>query len=245
MTCCNLPLMPPNSSIGTISGFSILPVQYDHATYHMLLPHPRKKLRRLTGQKARQCSWSTYLLTLQSARLCCSLNHVGLWRRYSSMPMKQARMPTQIVTRTATQIPPKTIVRVMHLRPCSHKRENDLSQLLMIKACHRDQKASLFPLSHIALSGGQAIQPTSFSWTIGCAALARPGAKPIQWPIDGDMECPQGPAHYILQYEAESPPLDDVQANADSAAARFGFDLAVCKAALHRESKYKRSAKHS
>ena len=53
MTSCNLPLMPPNSSIGTISGFSILPVQYDHATYHMLLPHPRKKLRRSTGQKAR------------------------------------------------------------------------------------------------------------------------------------------------------------------------------------------------
>ena len=161
------------------------------------------------------------------------------------MPMKQVRMPTRIVIRTATQITLKTIVRAMHLCPHSHKRENDLSQLLMIKACHRDQKASLFPLSHIALSGGQAIPPTSFSWTIRRAALARPGAKPIQWPIDGDTECPRGPAHYILQYEAESPPLDDVRANADSAVARFGFDLAVCKAALHQELKYKRSAKHS
>ena len=193
----------------------------------------------------RRCSWSTYPFTLQSARLCCSLNHVGLWRRYSSMPTKQARMPTRIVTRTATQIPPKTIVRAMHLRPRNHKRENDLSQLLMIKARHRDQKASLFPLSHIALSGGQAVPRTSFSWTIRRGALARPGAKPIQWPIDGDTECPRGPAHYILQYEAESLPLDDVRANADSAVARFGFDLAVCKAALRRESKYKRSVKHS
>jgi ribosomal RNA-processing protein 7 len=71
-------------------------------------------------------------------------------------------------------------------------------------------------------------------------ALARPGAKPIQWPVDGDTECPRGLAHYVLQYEADRPSLDAVRAHADSVVARFDFDLAARKAALRRESKYKK-----
>ena len=71
-------------------------------------------------------------------------------------------------------------------------------------------------------------------------ALARPGAKPIQWPVDGDTECPRGLAHYVLQYEADRPPLDAVRTHADSAVARFDFDLAARKAALRRDSKYKK-----
>ena len=71
-------------------------------------------------------------------------------------------------------------------------------------------------------------------------ALARPGAKPVLWPTLGDEERPRGLAHYIARYEASRPSLDAVRAHADSAIARFDFDLAAKKATLRRESKYKK-----
>ncbi|KAH9983196.1 ribosomal RNA-processing protein 7-domain-containing protein [Russula compacta] len=71
-------------------------------------------------------------------------------------------------------------------------------------------------------------------------ALAHPGAKLVLWPTNGDKECPRGLAHYMAQYESARPPLDAVRAHADSAIARFDFDLAARKAALRRESKYKK-----
>jgi len=71
-------------------------------------------------------------------------------------------------------------------------------------------------------------------------ALARPGANPTPWPVDGDTECPRGLAHYVLQYEADRPSLDAVRSHADSVVARFDFDLAARRAALRRESKYKK-----
>ena len=77
-----------------------------------------------------------------------------------------------------------------------------------------------------------------------CVGPSAPGATPIQWPIDGDTECPRGLAHYILRYEAECPSLDNVRAHADSAVARFDFDLAARKATLRR-NRGTRSAKHS
>ena len=72
-------------------------------------------------------------------------------------------------------------------------------------------------------------------------ALAHPGsAKPIQWPIHGDEERPRGLSHYIARYDSARPSLDAVRAHADSAMARFDFDLAARKATLRRESKYKK-----
>lgn len=71
-------------------------------------------------------------------------------------------------------------------------------------------------------------------------ALAHPGSKPVLWPTNGDKECPRGLAHYMARYESARPPLDAVRAHADSAIARFDFDLAAQKAALRRESKYKK-----
>ena len=72
-------------------------------------------------------------------------------------------------------------------------------------------------------------------------ALAHPGsAKPVQWPIHGDEERPRGLSHYIARYESARPSLDAVRAHADSAIARFDFDLAARKATLRRESKYKK-----
>lgn len=71
-------------------------------------------------------------------------------------------------------------------------------------------------------------------------AQAHAGVKPVSWPTNADEERPRGLAHYIKQYESARPPLDAVRAHADSAIARFDFDLAARKAALRRESKYKK-----
>ena len=71
-------------------------------------------------------------------------------------------------------------------------------------------------------------------------AQAHAGIKPVLWPTNADEERPRGLAHYIKQYESDRPPLDAVRAHADSAIARFDFDLAAQKAALRRESKYKK-----
>ncbi|SRR6266478_790282 len=71
-------------------------------------------------------------------------------------------------------------------------------------------------------------------------AQTHSGSNPISWPTNVDNERPRGLAHYIKQYESARPPLDAVRAHADSAIARFDFDLAARKAALRRESKYKK-----
>ncbi len=71
-------------------------------------------------------------------------------------------------------------------------------------------------------------------------AQAHAGPKPVVWPTNADEVRPRGLAHYIKQYESARPPLDAVRAHADSAIARFDFDLAARKAALRRESKYKK-----
>jgi ribosomal RNA-processing protein 7 len=71
-------------------------------------------------------------------------------------------------------------------------------------------------------------------------AQAHPGVKPVLWPTNADEERPRGLAHYIKQYESARPSLDAVRAHADSAIARLDFDLAARKAALRRESKYKK-----
>jgi len=71
-------------------------------------------------------------------------------------------------------------------------------------------------------------------------AQAHAGVKPILWPTNADEERPRGLAHYIKRYESARPPLDAVRTHADSAIARFDFDLAARKAALRRESKYKK-----
>jgi ribosomal RNA-processing protein 7 len=64
--------------------------------------------------------------------------------------------------------------------------------------------------------------------------------NPVLWPMLGDEERPRGLAHYVAQYEAARPPLEAVRAHTDSAIARFDFDLTGRKAALRRESKYKK-----
>ena len=71
-------------------------------------------------------------------------------------------------------------------------------------------------------------------------AQAHAGAKPVLWPTNADEERPRGLAHYIKQYESARPPLDAVRVHAESAIARFDFDVAARKAALRRESKYKK-----
>ena len=71
-------------------------------------------------------------------------------------------------------------------------------------------------------------------------AQAQAGVKPVLWPTNADEERPRGLAHYTKQYESAHPPLDAMRAHADSAIARFDFDVVARKAALRRESKYKK-----
>lgn len=115
-------------------------------------------------------------------------------------------------------------------------------------ASRDQQRPKVVPLPVVPLRSLRRTGQTahvSFLDASSCAralALAHPGsaAKPVQWPIHGDEERPRGLSHYIARYESARPSLDAVRAHADSAMARFDFDLAARKAALRRESKYKK-----
>lgn len=114
-------------------------------------------------------------------------------------------------------------------------------------ASHGQQRPTVVPLPVVPLRSLRRTGHTVhvlFLDASSCAralALAHPGsAKPVQWPIHGDEERPRGLSHYIARYESARPSLDAVRAHVDSAMARFDFDLAAGKAALRRESKYKK-----
>ncbi|KAH9071594.1 ribosomal RNA-processing protein 7-domain-containing protein [Lactarius deliciosus] len=204
--------MPPtNSSVGTISGFSILPVQYDHATHHML-----------------------YIRA-----------HVG------SSSKKNSKKPDWPEGRTIfmVNVPPDATEReiVLLFKSCGTVEKAPRARKRLPKsAADQNTRPKVIPLPvipHRTLRKTGHTAHILFLDASSCTralALARPGGKPIQWPVDGDTECPRGLAHYVLQYEADRPSLDAVRAHGDSAVARFDFDLAARKAALRRESKYKK-----
>ncbi|KAI9447719.1 ribosomal RNA-processing protein 7-domain-containing protein [Lactarius indigo] len=204
--------MPPNPSIGTISGFSILPVQYDHTTHHML--YIRAHVGSSSKKNPRKIEWpedrTIFMVNVPpdatEREIVLLFKSCGLLRSEDSDP------DTKHHNHGARKRPPKSAAdqsarpKVVPLPVIPHRtlrRTGHTAHILFLDAssCTR------------------------------ALALARPGGKPIQWP---------GLAHYVLQYESDRPSLDAVRAHGDSAVARFDFDLAARKAALRRESKYKK-----
>jgi ribosomal RNA-processing protein 7 len=241
--------MPPNSSIGTISGFSILPVQYDHATHHMLYIRAHvgatsKKKPRIDWPEGRTMFVVNVPPDATEREIVLLFKSCGTVEKVvfdADEPGEDANSDSDSDSDSDS---------------AENNSESDASSTSQPRARKQPKSAAddqgtpsrpkVIPLPvipHRTLRRTGHTAHIIFLDASSCTralALARPGAKPIQWPIDGDTECPRGLAHYVLQYEAERPPLDAVRAHADSAVARFDFDLAARKAALRRESKYKK-----
>ena len=232
--------MPPNSSAGSISGFSILPVQYDHATHHMLYIRPhvgsssRKNPRKVEWPEGRTMFMvnippdATEREIVLLFKSCGTVEEVVFDADGTGEDSDEDSDEDDTEDDTGSD--------------ATSPRKSTADKSTPSRA----QRPKVIPLPvipHRTLRKTGHTAHILFLDASSCTralALARPGVKPIQWPIDGDTECPRGLAHYLLQYEADRPPLDAVRTHADSAVARFDFDLAARKAALRRDSKYKK-----
>ena len=242
--------MPPNSSAGTISGFSILPVQYDHATNHMLYIRPH--VGSLSKKNPRNTQWpegrtmfmvnvppdATEREIVLLFRSCGTVEEVVFDVDGSGEDSDSDSDGDSDNTEDDTDSDATSPTQPRAKKPPKSAADQSTQS--------RTQRPKIVPLPvipHRTLRRTGHTAHILFLDASSCTralALARPGAKPIQWPVDGDTECPRGLAHYILQYEADRPSLDAVREHADSAVARFDFDLAARKAALRRDSKYKK-----
>ena len=240
--------MPPNSSAGSISGFSILPVQYDHATNHMLYIRPH--VSSLSKKNPRNTQWpegrTMFMVNIPPDatereivllfKSCGTVEEVvfDVDGSGEDSDSDSDSDNTEDGTESDATSPTQPRAKKPPKSPADQSTQS------------RTQRPKLVPLPvipHRTLRRTGHTAHILFLDASSCTralALARPGAKPIQWPVDGDTECPRGLAHYILQYEADRPSLDAVREHADSAVARFDFDLAARKAALRRDSKYKK-----
>ncbi|KAH9030109.1 ribosomal RNA-processing protein 7-domain-containing protein [Lactarius pseudohatsudake] len=234
--------MPPtNSSVGTISGFSILPVQYDHATHHML--YIRAHVGSSSKKNPKKTDWpeGRTMFMVNVPPDATEREIVLLFKSCGTVEkvVFDADEPGEDSDSDSDSDSTDDDTGSETSQPRARKR-------LPTSAADQSTRPKVVPLPvipHRTLRKTGHTAHILFLDASSCAralALARPGGKPIQWPLDGDTECPRGLAHYVLQYEADRPSLDAVRAHGDSAVARFDFDLAARKAALRRESKYKK-----
>lgn len=247
--------MPQNSSVATISGFSILPVQYDHATHHMLYvrahvgssskKNPRKTTEWPEGRTMFMVNIPPDATEREIVLLFKSCGTVEKVVFDADGPGEDAGSDSDSDSAeddTGSDASSPSHPRARKQPPKSTASGSAANQTAPSQA-QRPKVVPLPVIPHRTLRRTGHTAHILFLDASSCTralALARPGAKPIQWPVDGDTECPRGLAHYVLQYEAERPSLDAVRAHGDSAVARFDFDLAARKAALRRESKYKK-----
>lgn len=230
-------------SIGTISGFSILPVQYDHATHHML--YVRAHVGSSSKKSTRKIEWpegrtmfmvnvppdATEREIVLLFKTCGTVEEVIF---DADGPGEDADSDSDTDAEDDTGSDATSPSSQPQARKKSAAEQS---------APSRPKVVPLPVIPHRTLRRTGHTAHILFLDASSCTralALARPGAKPIQWPVDGDTECPRGLAHYVLQYEADRPSLDAVRTHADSAVARFDFDLAARKVALRRDSKYKK-----
>jgi ribosomal RNA-processing protein 7 len=126
------------------------------------------------------------------------------------------------------------------------QRKSNASSATTDQSTSRGQRPKVTPLPVVPLRSLRRTGHTAhilFLDASSCSralALAHPGSKPVLWPTNVDTESPRGLSHYIKRYESARPSLDAVRAHVDTAIAQFDFDLAARKAALRRESKYKK-----
>ncbi|KAI9467321.1 ribosomal RNA-processing protein 7-domain-containing protein [Lactarius psammicola] len=243
--------MPPISSAGTISGFSILPVQYDHATHHML--YIREHVGSSSKKSPRKTEWpegrTMFMVNVPpdatEREIVLLFKSCGTVEKVifdADGPGEDADSSDSdsdsAADDTGSDASAPSQPRVRKKQPPKSAAEQS--------APSQAQRPKVIPLPvipHRTLRKTGHTAHILFLDASSCTralALARPGVKPVQWPVDGDTEYPRGLAHYVLQYETNRPSLDAVRAHGDSAVAQFDFDLAARKAALRRESKYKK-----
>ena len=238
--------MPPKSSAGTISGFSPLPVLYDQDTRHMLYirahvsapsGNPRKK-EWPEGRTMFMVNVPPDATEREIAQLFKTCGTVEKVTFDVDEPSKDAEAEdnTDDDSDSESDAAPSQ-------SPARKQSESITSRPTTDQRNQRPKVTPLpvVPLRSLRRTGHTAhilfLDASSFTRAL---ALAQPGSKPIPWPTNGDGECPRGLTHYITRYEAARPSLDAVRTHADSAIAQFDFDLAAGKAALRRESKYKK-----
>jgi ribosomal RNA-processing protein 7 len=234
-------LMPPKSSAGTISGFTPLPVLYDHDTRHVLYIRAHVSAPSGTSRKKEWPEGRTMFIVnvppdateremAQLFKSCGTVEKVSFDVDGPSKDSEAEDTTDDEDSDSESDAAPKQSKSITS-RPTTDQ---------------RNQRPKVTPLPVIPLRSLRRTGHTAhilFLDASSCTralALAGPGSKPIPWPTNGDSECPRGLAHYITRYEAARPSLDAVRTHADSAIAQFDFDLAASKAALRRESKYKK-----
>ncbi|KAF8464970.1 ribosomal RNA-processing protein 7-domain-containing protein [Russula ochroleuca] len=237
-------------SVTRISGFLPLPVQYDHDTFHMLY------IRAHVGgssKNAKKAQWpeDRTIFMVNAPPDATEREVVSLFK--SCGTVEQVVFDADGPSETSDVESDEDSVESEASSPSqSHARKKRKTvasgSTSEPKASLRGQRPKVEPLPIIPLRTFRRTGQTAhiiFLDASSCTralalAHAHPGAKPILWPTNADKERPRGLAHYIKQYESARPPLDAVRAHADSAIARFDFDLAARRASLRRESKYKK-----
>ena len=246
------------SSAGSISGFFPLQIQYDHDTWHTLY------IRAHVGGSSRNASkaqWpedrtifmvnvppdATEREIVLLFKSCGTVEQVVFDSdRPSDHVDEEDDSESDIDSAESDAAPPRP------QSPAQKKRKTAASSSAAEPSTatqDQRQRPKVIPLPSAPLRSFRRTGHTAhvlFLDASSCTralALAHPhqgSKKPVLWPTPGDEERPRGLAHYIARYEAARPPLEAVRAHADSAIARFDFDLAARRAALRRESKYKK-----
>ncbi|KAH8982435.1 hypothetical protein EDB92DRAFT_1894522 [Lactarius akahatsu] len=211
--------MPPtNSSVGTISGFSILAVQYDHATHHML--YIRAHVGSSSKKNPKKTDWpeGRTMFMVNVPPDATEREIVLLFKSCGTVEkvIFDADEPGEDSDSDSDSDSTDDDTGSETSQPRARKRPPK-------SAADQSTRPNVVPLPvipHRTLRKTGHTAHILFLDASSCTralALARPGGKPIQWPVDGDTECPRGLAHYVLQYEADRPSLDAVRAHGDSA----------------------------
>jgi ribosomal RNA-processing protein 7 len=243
---------------GSISGFLPLKVYYDHDTWHTLY------IRAHVGASARNASkthWpedrtifmvnvppdATEREIILLFKSCGTVEQVVFDTDRPSDPVDEDADSGSDTDSTESEAAPPP-----SQSPARKKRKLAASTSTAepsASAQDRRQRPKVVPLPSVPLRSLRKTGHTAHVLFLDASscdralALAHPqqsSKNPVLWPTLGDEERPRGLAHYVAQYEAARPPLEAVRAHTDSAMARFDFDLAARKAALRRESKYKK-----
>ena len=242
-----IPLMPP---VTRISGFLPFPVQYDHDIFHMLYIRAHVSG---SSKNAKKAQWpeDRTIFMVNVPPDATEREIVSLFKSCGTVeqvvfdadgPGESSDVESDEDSAESEAPSPSQ----SHAR--KKRRTVASSSTSKSKGPSQGQRPKVEPLPVVPVRTLRRTGQTAhiiFLDASSCTrvlalAHAHPGAKPVLWPANADKECPRGLAHYIKQYESARPPLDAVRAHADSAIARFDFDLAAQKAALRRESKYKK-----
>ncbi|KAI9508134.1 ribosomal RNA-processing protein 7-domain-containing protein [Russula earlei] len=254
--------MPQKSSTGTIAGFLPLPVHYDHHTRHML--YIRAHVRG-SSKNARKQQWpeDRTLFMVNVPPDATEREVVLLFKPCGTVqqvffdadgPSHYADSDAESDDDNDDALSDESDASTPSQSPARKKRKTAASSTggpttepNAGPSSRGKRRPKVVPLPDVPLRTLRRTGQTAhvvFLDASSCAralALARrQDAKPVPWPANGDKDRPRGLAHYIKQYEAARPPLDALRDHVDSALARFDFDVAARKAALRRESKYKK-----